>query len=195
MVGPLTITLVVPLSSQFPSDEGHTPGPGSLGYGITFAMFRRVPSSASVIGPAPKKNRKRARRMVDPSRRSRFELVPSNEAGNLLDIDPIVRPDHAQSGDGRSSRRDGRYRLMLMGEQQFDVDHRRGGFRRNRRGNPAQPPGLRQHRDRRPRGRPRVERGTSTTIRACRSISRRPRFPTGSSRTRTGRGCTRRVPN
>ena len=34
-----------------------------------------------------------------------------------------------------------------------------------------------------------MERGMSITIRAFPSINRRPRFPTGSSRTRTGRGC------
>ena len=40
-----------------------------------------------------------------------------------------------------------------------------------------------------------VERGMSIAIRAFPSINRRPRIPTGSSRTRTGRGCMPRAPN
>ncbi len=68
--------------------------------------------------------------------------------------------------------------------------HRGGGFRGNRRSDPAQPAGLPELRDPGPRETTWAVPGTSTTTPAWPSTSRRPPTPTSSSRTRTGRGCS-----
>jgi FAD binding domain-containing protein len=89
---------------------------------------------------------------------------------------------------GRSSRWDERYRLVLMGSEQFDVIIVGAGF--GGIGAAIQLSRL---------GYDNVliwaERGTSTTTRALLSTSRRPRFRTGLSRTRPGRGCMPPAPN
>ena len=52
-----TITTAVPPSSQYPLDRKYAPAAGwllgFLGYGIRFARWRTVPSTALTIGPEP----------------------------------------------------------------------------------------------------------------------------------------------